>query len=183
MMIMFFVSAATTAAAGVDPQPDSMGIYFDLAGNDVTSYENLFVPFDAYLLLANPTAAVDGFECTVRTEGAMRLILETYLGAGADDADPSADGYAVSAAGAYPDGPVLQLVHWRFMILNADRLLFYVTEATAPSLPASLPAVTGDGAWRPCLVSSGNVNWAVACVNCWDSTEAATFGAIKSLYR
>ena len=82
---------ATVAFAGIDPDTDSMGIYFDAAGNTVELAAAPFAQFNAYLLLMNPGNTTDGFECTVTvtpTGGAAFFALgNAAAGAGPVDVD------------------------------------------------------------------------------------------------
>lgn len=179
-------SAAAAAPTGVDPQSDSMGVYFDTAANVIDGPAVPFVPFPLYLLLVNPTAPVDGFECTVTLTGAPYYFLETDLGEGAIDVDPSANGFAVGVASPYPMSSAMRLVRWTFMVQSASPLSIYISEATTPSLPGGWPVVTGDGILRRCNLFSGYPAYPVACVNtiCHGTpSETVSFGAVKSLYR
>ncbi len=178
---------ATAAGAGLDPDPDSFGVYFDPLGNTNRISENVFTPFNVYLLLMNPRGTTDGFECTVAPRGDPYFIMSTTLPPGALDVDPSANGFAVGAASPFAsaEGAML-LCTWVFMLLSADHFLeFYITQASQPSLPGSLPVVTGNGVLRRCGVASGDVWLPVAVVNdcCALGTEVSTFGAVKSLFR
>lgn len=177
---------ATVAFAGLDPDTDSMGLYFDTAGNTVCSTQPVFTPFNAYLLLCNPAGPTNGFECTLTPTGAPYFILATNLGAGALDVDGSPNGYAVGAAAPYPAGPTLVLATLQMMVQAATPLEFRLGAATVPSLSGGVPVVTGDGVLRRCVISTANTNLPVAVVNgACDvvSQEVSTFGTVKSLFR
>ncbi len=177
---------ASVAFAGIDPDPDSFGVYFDTAGNNNCATAPAFMPTTAYLLLMNPVSATNGFECTVTPVGAPHFLLSTTLGGtGALDVDASANGFAVGAAANYPVvGGASVLVTWSIMLQAAAPLEFFITQASIPSMPGGLPVVTGDGVLRRCGVASGDVALPVAGINtCPVSEELSTFGGVKSLFR
>ncbi len=180
---------ASMAFAGIDPDTDSFGVYFDTAGNTVESSAALFTPFNAYLLLMNPAGITDGYECTVNMTGAPFFALATVLPANSLDVDASAAGFAVGAAAPLPtvNGAML-LCTWQLMVQATTPLSFYISQATLPSMPGGLPVVTGEGVLRRCGVASGDVTLPVARVNGAGlppviGTELSSFGNVKSLFR
>ena len=57
---------ATTAFAGLDPDPDMLGLYFDTAGETVCTTAAFISHVNMYVLLTNPTIpSVRGFECSL----------------------------------------------------------------------------------------------------------------------
>lgn len=181
---------ASVAFAGLDPDTDSFGIYFDDAGNTVELAAAPFAQFNAWLLLMNPASETDGFECTVNivpTGGAAYFALaNTNLGAGPIDVDANPFGWACGVASPYvPANGALKLVAFTFLLTAPGGLDFYITQAAIPSMPGGLPVVTGEGVLRRCGVTSGDVTLPVAKVNGTGvvATESATFGSVKSLFR
>ena len=177
---------ATTALAGLDPDTDSMGIYFDTAGNEVCKDWPPFAPLSCYLLLANPSAPVCGFECLVRFVGAPHFVLATTLPPGSLDTDSSVDGFAVGGTSPFPStgGPIV-LVTWSLMVQSPTPLRFYVSGVNWPGIDP-WPTVGCFGVSRRCGVTSGDVNLPVAALNAGCGIVPATvstFGAIKGLYR
>lgn len=177
----------TTARGGLDPNADSFGVYFDTAGNNATVYTMpVFTPYDIYLIVSNPTAAVDGFECVVTRVGAPSFVLSTDLGTGAVDDDPAADVYRVQRATPYPVASgVIVLVHWSWMQQAYSGMWVFVGPTVPPSLPGGLPVLRNGGALRLGYLMSQSPDIPVACVNstCVSAEETSTFGAIKGLYR
>ncbi len=179
---------ASVAFAGVDSGTDSFGVYFDTAGNSNTTTVGLYTPFFAYLVLANPAGATNGFECTVTPSGAAYFSLATTLGGtGALDVDGSANGFAVGAASDYPiaNGGIV-LVTWQLMVSSPLPLEFRISKATIPSMPGNLPVVTGNGSLRLCGISSGSSTAPVAYVNSPNQVvgaQTSSFGSVKSLFR
>jgi len=178
---------ASVAFAGLDPDTDSFGVYFDTAGNVNSVAAPIFTPTPVYLLLMNPAGVTDGFECTVTPAGAPYFILSTTLPAGALDVDAAANGFAVGAASPFVNnGGVMVLCTWSFMLQAATPLTFTISQATAPSLPGGLPVVTGGGVLRRCGVASGSVQLPVAQMNGTGTiipVETTSFGNVKSLFR
>lgn len=179
---------ATAAFAGLDSGSDSFGVYFDANGNSNTSTQPVFTPFNVYLLLVNPTAATNGFECTLTPSGAPYFVLATNLGSGALDVDGSPNGYAVGAASAYAvnGGGAIVLATLQMMVQATTPLEFRIGPATVPSMPGGLPVVTGDGILRQCGISSGSTAAPVAFVNGTEQPvgqETSSFGSVKSLFR
>ena len=179
---------ASVAFAGLDSGTDSFGVYFDTAGNTNTYTAPVFTPFMAYLVLAHPAGATNGFECTVTPSGAPFFILATTLaGAGALDVDASVNGFAVGAPSDYPVvGGCALLCTWQFMVQAPTPLEFRISKATMPSMPGNLPVVTGNGILRQCGISSGSATAPVAYVNSPNTpvpTETSSFGNVKSLFR
>ena len=154
------------AQALSDNKPDSFGLYFDAGGNYTATSASMFVPFTTYLILANPLGPIDGFECTVRRSAAPSFMLSPDLGAGAVDADPTADGFSVTAMTPYPvTGGAVVLASIRYMLQVNAELEFYIGPGTTQTLPGDLPIVFGDGVPRQCGVSSCDIDVPVAFVN------------------
>ncbi len=189
LVVLLLVSLmASVAFAGLDPDTDSFGVYFDTAGNvNSLAGQAPFSPFMVYLLLMNPAGTTDGFECTVTPTGAPYFILATTLPAGALDVDAAANGYAVGAATPFVNnGGSMLLCTWQFMVQATTPLQFFITQATSPSMPGGLPVVTGNGVLRRCGIASGNVQMPVAQVNGTGvivPAEVSSFGNVKSLFR
>ena len=187
LVVLLLVSLmASVAFAGLDPDTDSFGVYFDMAGNSNSASAALFTPFPVYLLLMNPAGTTDGFECTVTPAGAPYFILGTTLPTGALDVDAAANGYAVGAATPFVNnGGVMLLCTWTFMVQAATPLEFTISQATAPSMPGGLPVVTGNGVLRRCGVASGSTSLPCARVNgaAPVAAEVSSFGNVKSLFR
>jgi hypothetical protein len=182
---------ASSASAGLDPDSDSFGVYFDTEGNTICTTAGAFQEVTAYLILMNPSAPVNGFECTVPMTGAAHFILSVDHCAPFIDCDDCAGPYsfALGCPSVYqvPANSALVLVTWRLMLQAPTELLFHIGPGLVPSLPGGLPVVTGNGVLRQCRVASGDVSLPVAGINvvgnCPVSDEASSFGTVKSLFR
>lgn len=179
---------ATVAFAGLDPDADSFGVYFDVNGMTTNvPVQPAFAPFTAYLLLMNPAGVTDGFECTVTPVGAPNFILSTTLPPNTLDVDSSANGFAAGAAAPFAPnaGGAIVLCTWSIMLQAQSPLEFFITQATQPSMTGGLPVVTGGGLLRRCGISSGAVTLPCARVNGGGvvGVETSSFGNVKSLFR
>lgn len=179
---------ASVAFAGLDPDTDSFGVYFDTAGNTNCMAAAPFMPVNVYILLMNPAGPTNGFECTVTPSGVPYFILsQTLGGTAALDVDGSPNGLMVGSAADYPivNGAIV-LATWSVMIQSPGALEFRITEGSIPSLPGDLPVLTGDGILRRGGVASGDVTLPVGGMNmvlCPVSEEIDSFGGVKSLFR
>lgn len=182
---------ASGSLAGLDPDTDSFGVYFDTAGNTNCTMAAPFQPITAYLLLMNPAGPTDGFECTVAMTGAPHVILSTnYCGSTICDGEHCGPySFAIGCATGFPvlETGAAVLVTWQIMLQSTAELLFHVGPGAIPSLPGGLPVVTGDGVLRLCRVASGDVELPVAGINaganCPVGDEASSFGGVKGLFR
>ncbi|MBK6735816.1 MAG: hypothetical protein IPG61_17400 [bacterium] len=166
LMLLTFILTPVPAHATLDVNPDILGVYFDTAGYIAYTNVPAFTPFTAYLILDAPFGPVDGYECTVTHVGVPSYVLAMDLGVDAVDADPSPDGFAVTAATPYPVvGGVVVLASLQYLLFASGSLDFYVGPGTTQTLPGDLPIVFGNGVPRQCNVSSCDVEVPVASVN------------------
>lgn len=158
------------ASALLDPNDDSIGVYFDNVGNTNCTTAGPFVPFDCYLIVANPTAPIDGFECTVTFTGVPHYILDQDLGVGAVDSDPSPGGFAVTAPQPYPvSSGCLVLCRWRVFLQASGAFEILVGPGTTPTLPYDHPVLFMGGVPRSARTYTCETQLPVAMVNgmCW----------------
>lgn len=188
-VLLFVAMMAPVALAGLDPTPDSFGVYFDTAGNTNCVTAGAFQPTAAYLVLMNPSAPTDGFECSVSRTGVSHFVLSTtYNPICGPDAGSglAANDYVCACPSDFPipaNGAVV-LVTWSIMLQAPSELLFYIGPCSIPSLPGGLPVLTGDGVLRLGAVASGHVDAPVAAINhCWIGEEVNAYGAVKGLFR
>ena len=168
-------------------EPDELGVYLDEAGAAACGSRPAVSPFALYLLLKNPAAPTDAYECTVTMSGAPHSLLATVLPPGSFDVDGTADGFAVGSATPFvPDaGGALLLCTWEVMLANGDPLSCFLGPATVPSLPGGWPVVSGGSGLRSCAVASGHLELPVAVVNgdCPPRFETVSLGALMCRYR
>ena len=131
LLILAFSLAASSAVAVVDPDPDMMGIYFDLTADENCLTIGPSIPFFAYLILTNPTSAditayEFGLELVVPTgmESMVFRLADQTLGClicfppyveilGGD--------YVVGLASPRPAEPATVLHLWQYMLLAPIR--------------------------------------------------------------
>lgn len=182
---------APVAFAGLDPATDSFGVYFDTEGNTNCTTAAAMEPVTAHLLLLNPEAPTNGFECSIALTGAPHFVLSTVLhntAGGPCFVDIEEGAYAIGAATNYPVPPsgAVLLVTWVFLLQEPSELLFHIGPHPIPSLPGGMPVVTGDGILRRGAVAAGDVHLPVAGINaanCPVSGQAGSFGEVKCLFR
>ncbi len=188
---------AGSAGAVVDPDPNSLGFYFDL--NADVNYLDVApdTEFWAYVTLTNPTwdhvmAFEFGFELVVPagTEGMVFRLADT-LPPTSVQCGPGPgvlQGEYINGMGTpYPTSEATILVRLMYLTLAPMTIEFYLGPTSVPSVPGGLPAImNSDNVIMAVGVSSGDVNLPVAEVNTGNqpvAVESATWGEVKSLYR
>jgi hypothetical protein len=195
LVILLMLSLmATSAFAVVDPDPDMLGIYFDLNADDNCLTTAANVPFFAYVILTNPTVpGVEAFEFGYENAvpvGLETLIfqLATTLPAGAIDVGdgiPTGGNIIAGLAVPVPAAPATVLVTWQYLLLTPMPVEMYLTASNPSSIPGGLPVIQAEGSLRQVGLSTGGPDNPVATVNagCAVATESDTWGGLKSLYR
>ncbi len=186
----------SSALAVVDPDPDMMGIYFDLNADENCLTISPNIPFFAYLILTNPTSSgISAYEFgldVVVPAGMEGLIfqLSTYTYGGFDwfpDYPGVLGGdYIVGLSSPYPAAPATPLHVWQYMLLSPMPVEIYIHSPSTPSIPGDLPIVlTDEGHLMQVGLSTGGPDIPVATVNtdCVVGVDEVNFGSIKALYR
>jgi hypothetical protein len=198
LVVLLLVSLmATSAFATVDPDPDMLGIYFDLTADNNCTTAGPGVAFTAYVFITNPSAPlVYGVEYgyTIATnppgfEGSFFRLSE-ILPAGSlnvgNAASPLAGDYIVGfSSPAVGSGNNVLCVTWSFLLLAPGFGLDMTLGASnSPSIPNGLPAMEIGGTIVPLGTSTGTGN-VTATVNgdCVVANEDVSFGSVKSLFR
>jgi len=195
LVVLLLVSLmATSALAVMDPDDNGIGVYFDLDADVNASVQAFNVPFQAYVMITNPTNDISGLEVGYEVAVApgfegLVFRLGSVLPVGAVDLGTSTNillgDYAFGIAAPLPAAPAVVLVHWTFMILSPGMTMeFYLGPSAIPSL-GPVPAYEGGGVILELQQSSGGPGAAVACVNSCTpvAVENASFGNVKSLFR
>lgn len=191
--LVAMLSIAGCAFAQVDPEPDGIGIYFEMGG--VVRETTTTVSFEAvtaYLLITNPGSAdpISGWEAVVGVDGST-VAPSWTLAIGMDnDPDPWIFDVAIGPSPLLPAGPTVLLATWTGFVMNpADLVAFTVTGVPgSPSFPDSPGYFTE---WivpqlHPLHVTNcaGDI---VAMVNgiCTDTVgnEDMAFTTLKTLFR
>ncbi len=193
-LLMFLITGS--AVAVVDPDPNSLGVYFDL--NADVNYLDVApnTVFSAYIMLTNPTwdnilAFEFGYELVVPAgmEG-MIFRLATIL---PPTVNPNIfpgflrGEYIYGISFPYPINEATVLVEWQILIVAPMTIEFFLGPSSIPGLPGGLPVImNADEVLMSVGVSSGDVNLSVAEINTGYqpvTVESATWGDVKSLFR
>ena len=199
LVVLLMVSLmATSAFAVVDPDPDMIGVYFDVNADNNCLTTGPSVPFFAYVCVTNPTAqAIDAYEFGYQMavpagmEGMIFRLATNIANGAASGVDvgvsgPTGGDVIVGLATPLPGGPVVIVHSFQYMLLAAMEVPVFLTASSSPSLPGGLPVVQEAGGDLMTLgTSTGGPDIPVAMVNgdCPVAVESDTWGGLKSLYR
>lgn len=195
---IFVLACGIPSSATVNPDPDEIGLYFDINADTVCRSVAPNVPFYAYLIITNPSSAeVRGIEfsmCTEITGGSESQLFKLSEVWSSGFIDPAVvydwclDGRAIGFFDPVPQtGANVVLVRLQYMILVDMGVKFYLGPHPVETIADGLPAYLGLGdAVVPLRVSSSTPGLPVAAVN-GDcdvvSVESRTFSGLKCLYR
>ena len=188
------LALSTVAMAQLDPDPDGMGIYFDMDAT-ITCVENDpgMAPVEVYLLLTNPSGpTVGAWECDI-PEDVEAYIAGIWVMANDGLNTGSGTEYQVGL-GLVPfpvEGNVFLLASrsMLFLGLETDHAVFSLGGvAGSQSFPGGEPGYLVDlGILVPCQVPFGVLGGETAWVNMPGScnivaNDDMTWGEVKSLY-
>jgi len=194
----FVVFGFTFSSATVNPDPDEIGVYFDLNADTVCTTVGPNIPFFANLIITNPSASeVWGIEfslCPQISGGGENLLFQLgeIWSAGFIDqpveTDWCLDGKAIGFYEQVPQvGENVVLVRIQYMLLADIAVEFYIGPNPDETIEDGLPAYVGaNGVVVPLNVSSGDPGLPVAAVNGQCNVvpvETRTFSGVKCLYR
>lgn len=199
LVLMLSCFMAVPAFSVIDPDPDMLGIYFDVNA-DSNCLTVGTTPFFAYLILTNSTApAINAYEfgflncvCT-GTETTFFMLasnLAHNLVEGIDvGSHTKIEGdYIVGLAEALIVTEAVILHSWEYLCTSIQPVHMFLGPSSKPSLPGGLPVVqNAEGSILMTVgLSTGGPDIPVATVNSEDcpvATEHATWGGVKALYR
>ncbi|MEN8005466.1 MAG: hypothetical protein ABFS42_00500 [Candidatus Krumholzibacteriota bacterium] len=199
MVLLLACLTATSVLAVIDPDPDSIGIYFDTAAEDNCLIVPAGIPFMAYLILTNPTApAINAYEFgleNVVPAGMESLFYRLATTPGNRVwAGPPIPGnnhlggdFVVGLPYSIVAEPATILHSWQYMFLEYMPVEMYLHQSSNPSIPGVYPIVqNAEGSiLMQVYQSSGGPDIPVATVNtdCVVGVEGASFGSVKALFR
>jgi hypothetical protein len=202
LVVLLMVSLmATSAFAVVDPDPDMMGVYFDLNADTHCTSAGVNIPFFAYFCVTNPSAAaIDAYEfgyvmdVPVGFEGLIFRLATTIANGASQGVDVGVSGplggdVIVGLATPLPGGEVVVVHAMQYMLLADMTVPVYLSASSSPSLPGGLPVIQEAGGELMTVgTSTGGPDIPVAMINddgtmCPVAVEADTWGGLKSLYR
>ncbi len=182
---------AASAFAGLDPDPDMMGLYFDDMGMTVCTTANFIDHVPAYILYTNPTIATTrGFECGITVVGRTNTSVSVTYPTAATDvgaADGNTFNYIAGYAAPMPTSEVTVLATLDIFYLDTNPLDFFLGPATPSSDPNGMyPMVMLDDFSLMTVGTStdGGVSAQINAPECMVvDNEDASFGAVKALFR
>jgi hypothetical protein len=181
LVVLLMLSAfASSAFAVVDPDTNSLGIYFD---TNADTYERALGFTQAYLIVTNPAFdAIKGLECKVDWDEAAANYYGMILPAGALNVGDQHN-VIIGLGAAMPTTAATVMGTYTLMALAPT--YFIVGALDQPSIPGVLPVVVdGDDNMFQIGLSAGvgNVCAMIGDTGVVDS-ESETWGGVKSLYR
>jgi len=195
LMVLLVVVMAVSATAQVDPDPNGIGVYFEPEAMTNLAAWLPFTQNNAYVCITRPTgdvAAVEfGYNLTVSPGMLVRtgeIYPATAVEASGNHAVPTAGENIIGFGSPLPATGSVVVMTWTFMLFANVPVDFYITGTSVPGLPGGEPAFV-DGAdlmMYRLQQSTGGPSMAVACVNQPNTpvtTESASFGKVKSLFR
>ena len=194
----FFFCGATLVGATVNPDPDEIGVYFDLSADTVCITGGPTSVVIAYIIITNPSASeVWGIEFSLCTsvaggdENLFQLVNESWYSSFISL--PVETDWCLEGRRIWFNDPVPQveenvvLVQLLYMRLDDIGVEFYIRPHPVETIENGLPAyMDAAGAYIPLGVSSGDPSLPVAAVagECnVVSVETKTFSGLKCLYR
>jgi len=175
IIIFSLVFAVTAFAIPIDPIPDHIGVYFDSGATTTNFTSSPNVPFTAYVIITNPTAAdIWGAELSyqfVVPSGFENSYARTSNGLPpqavdlGNSEDPLQGDYIVGLASPLPQSSAVVFVTWELVLMDDFPVDIFLGPASAQSIEDDLPAYAADGSVVTLVVSSGNVGLPVATIN------------------
>ena len=197
-LIIGLLLIGSCAAAQSDPDPDSMGIYFDTAAT-INTHSTMapFEPVTAYLVITRPTGdGVSGWECAVEITGLPVALIWSYAGGGVNAQNPLENGYFEVEIGTgdlalQPVSDVCVVATMNCYVMNpTDEILFAVLPLPISTKFVNEPGYLDGGpepVMVPCGVSSG-LPYGLPCATINSTHEAVaindmTWSGVKNLYK
>ena len=194
---------ATSAFAVMDPDPNGIGIYFDLTADNNCSEQAASVPFWAYVILTNTTApSVSGYEVSYEFVGPAPgtvFRLNSLIANGdvsgldlGDSADALVGFHIVGLASPLIASEATVLHAWQLMLLAPATMEMHISSAPQSSIEGPYPVILNadDNTLFQAFHFTGTdelgePSYPVATVNgdCVVGVEDVSFGSVKSLFR
>lgn len=189
LVVLLCLLVASSAFAGVDPDPNSVGIYFDQEGFIFEdSAPVMYGPNNCYLVLMNPTTnGILGWECYVTFDPAGGFSSVTGWAPRGDFVNAgSAPDFAVGLATPLPGGDYIVLMDITYFYTGGE-VLFFLGPAVVQTIPGQMAFLDGEDVGNAIVMdpSSGAFDAPVygACSGCVVATQDETWGGVKNLYR
>ena len=199
LVLLLSCLVAVPAFSVVDPDPDMLGIYFDLNADDNCLTVGT-TPFFAYLILTNPTAAaINAYEfsflnCICTGTDQYFFMTSSNIANGAVEGldvgvhDKLGGDYIVGLAEPVMTTPATILHSWQYLCTAIQPIRMFLGPSSVPSLPGGLPVVqdADDLSLMTVGLSTGGPDIPVATINdedCVVAVDHCTWGEVKALFR
>ena len=199
LVLVLSCFSASSVFAVIDPDPDMLGIYFDVNAEENCMFVEASVPFFAYLILTNSTApAINAYElgfqnCVCTGLESQLFMLASNIAHGVVDGvdvgthTAISGDYIVGLAEALPATEAMILHSWQYMLLAVLPVQMFIGPSSKPSLPGDLPVVqNAEGSILMTVgTSTGGPDIPVATLNtdCVVAIRSESWGNVKALYR
>jgi len=191
MLVVILISTGIQVSQGVtqvDPDPDGLGIYFDLEATVNCNTVPMAEMFDLYLLLTNASASggVSGWECQIQYDPDLWVLLWYPVGYSGSFFTPP--DFALGLVPPLPWAPVIHLLTMTCIVFSPECLWLSIVPYSNPIIPGEIVYADGSDPWNLITMhpSTGGFDIPVAGVNCDCpppiETTAATWGSMKALY-
>jgi hypothetical protein len=181
VVLMCVVSLASTAFAVADPDPNSVGCYFDTTAD--TWYQAAPGVYDFYVCVTNPTVDIAGWELHLEVVGTLYGSW-VMAGTGPINALTHPD-YAVGMGAPHTAAPAVVLLSANGYCTGAD--IFLTPLATNASDPGYMVIVDASDVTNLVRIfpSSGDYGLAVCSVAGDEpvATSNETWGNVKAMFR
>ncbi len=199
VVLLLATLVATSAFAVIDPDPDMVGIYFDVTADVHQLMTGPSIPFMAYFIATNPTPAeINAYEfgfsnvVPAGMEGMLFMLSSSMAngvvsGVDVGTHDPLGGDYIVGLASALPATEATVLHSWQYMLLAEIPVEMYLFQSSKPSIDGVYPVLQDANGSILYQVgqSTGGPDTPVAVVNTETpiAVDNASFGSVKSLFR
>jgi len=199
LLVLLILAAASVpqASAVIDPDPDGIGVYFDLAADQNQTGAPASVPVFAYVILTNPTGdEIQGFEFAYHISvppGMEALLFRLQMGWPPEVPldltlpiyDTFSDEIVAVTSTPIPASSAVILLTWQFLLLAPMETNFFLGPTSGE--PPSNGRLTYVSETEPVAMnlSTGGPDVPVATIN-GDAAvpiSSSTFGSLKTLYR
>ncbi|MCP4291129.1 MAG: hypothetical protein GY780_04775 [bacterium] len=190
LMTVFAMLMALQASAILSPEPDQLGLYFDVQADEVCLQgAGPYSTHNVYLIYTNPTpGAILAVNAGYDLDGNAMVLSTVLPGNPIIIPDPGNLGGNFNGPESTSEAMVLSVLSVLYMSVDDDQVDFFLGSFGAPH--GGTPEVQwADGTWHPTemIFPNGSV---MASINAQDcgflfpvATEECSFGALKSLYR
>jgi len=182
---------ANVAFAVVDPDTNSMGVYFDLTADTYELAAGPYMSTPTYVMLTNPDFdALYGYEYTLTVEGNASILATVLAGTGPIDVGNDAGEHIVGLASPMAVTPATVITTLTVFNLDTNPIHFTLSGALPNSVIGSnTPALLLAG---DVIVAAGTssymdgtpmVNAAINDAGAVVAVDEASWDQVKSLYR